>query len=123
MGPERDDELGASEPAEAKRQEREKLYGKARQTVAEARLLVDAAKRIAEESAALLRARQQQPWPFVSTCPSGHDAEQDEFDRATLARRLVDGVEIRLRCKTCGRQWNAAPEQRERLLWAVRNRT
>ena len=121
MGPERDDELGAKEAAEAKRQQWEKLHGEARQLVGEAQFLVDEAKKTIEESEALIRARKERSWSFVTTCPEGHDSEQTDLDRATLRKRLADGAEIPLHCQACGAQWNATREQCDRLRWAIRN--
>jgi len=58
-------------------------------------------------------------WSFTATCPAGHRAVQDAFDRETLRALVRDSRPIRLRCIHCGVQWDATDPQRESIAFAV----
>ncbi len=84
----------------------------------EAHELLEKAKAIVGQSAELTEGK---PWPFTAECPDGHPSEQTQYDHLALSRLLRYGEPIALRCRQCGREWDASEGQRTVLDWALRN--
>ena len=59
------------------------------------------------------------PWSFSVTCPNGHFAVQDAWDKAELRAALKSGESIRLHCARCDCHWEATTSQRGSLDFSI----
>jgi len=57
---------------------------------------------------------------FIGTCPEGHFGDTFNFERADLEQQLRDGRVI-LYCHTCPGNYNAPPDQLDKLRELVAN--
>lgn len=59
------------------------------------------------------------PWKFTLTCPQGHPVTEEGYDERNLRKLLRSEEPLRVYCASCDEHWDADPEQRSMLRWAL----